>query len=89
MDNELKQLGDFILKFTKFEFKEKNDDFTIWARFHYEGITSTVEGWSTDKNDEIYISIWRVILVMISEDTKKAHKIYLRNQKLENILNKS
>jgi hypothetical protein len=86
MTDQLQELQDFILKFTKFEFKEKDNWLVVWAFFQYEGINVTIEGYSIDRNDELGTSINRVILMMIGDSTNKAFKIYQRDQKIENIL---
>lgn len=92
MNVELKPLTAFIQNHTQFSFKEvphspMGDDITIWAEFHYEGITATIEGWSVNRTDEIGKSIDIVVLMLINENTQTAFKIYQRNQILKTILN--
>lgn len=92
MNVELKPLTDFILNHTQFSFKEiphsfMGDDMTISGNFHYEGINSSVEGFSVNRTDEIGKSIDIVVLMLINENTQTAFKIYQRNQILKTILN--
>ena len=92
MNAELRPLLNFILNHTQFSFKEvpgspMGDDVTISANFHYEGITATIEGFPVKKTDVIGNHIDGVCLMLISDNTQKAFKIYQRNQKLQTILN--
>lgn len=92
MNVELKPLTNFILNHTQFSFKEvphspMGDDVTISANFHYEGINASVEYWSVNRNDGIGKSIDEVVLMLISDNTQTAFKIYQRNQILKTILN--
>ena len=91
MNAELRPLLNFILNHTQFSFKSlihsPIDNLTIWANFHYEGITATIEGFPVKKTDVIGNYIDGVCLMLIDENTQTAFKIYQRNQKLQTILN--
>lgn len=92
MNAELRPLLNFILNHTQFSFKSLihspiEDNLTIWANFHYEGINASVEYWSVNRNDVIGNHIDGVCLMLINENTQTAFKIYQRNQILKTILN--
>jgi hypothetical protein len=88
MNAELRPLLDFILKHTHFSFKEySTEEISVWANFQYEGIKSSVEGFRVKRLDAIGNQIDVVVIMLISEATQKAFKIYQRNQILETILN--
>lgn len=92
MNAELRPLLNFIQNHTQFSFKSLihspiEDNLTIWANFHYEGINSSVEGFPANRSDEIGKSIDIVVLMLINENTQTAFKIYQRNQILKTILN--